>query len=82
MDRLMGGRPGGCICPRRVPRGVCGYIRYPERIQLTQRIENQHLCFFRMNRFDIEALHYHIVVATRRLVACYQRARGGCADEG
>lgn len=46
------------------------------------RIENQHLCFFRMNRFDIEALHYHIVVVTRRLVACYQRARGGRADEG
>jgi len=29
-----------------IPGGVCGYIRYPVRIQLTQRIENQHLCFF------------------------------------
>jgi len=82
MDRLMGGRPGGWICPGRVPRGVCSYIRYPERIQLTHRELRTNICVFFMNQFDIEALHYHIVVVARRLVACYQRAWGGCADEG
>lgn len=36
MDRSTGGWLGGWICPGRVLGGVCGYIRYPEKIQLAQ----------------------------------------------